>query len=117
MLASFLTDISDSGHIVPKRLATRLSMTLISLSKLAHVNRNAMQARPRSSSVQDRLGEIAEIIARAAEITKDDGAAIIWFKFQPIAGFAGKTAQDLVEEGRAAAVMLYLESVDNGAYA
>ena len=116
MLAAFLDDIRDHDMIAPRRMAERLRLPLSRLAKLAHLNRNTMAARPDSPAVQAKLGEIARIIARAADLAGDEGRAIIWFKHQPIAGF-GKTAEELVEEGQAEAVMWTLESMDQGAYA
>ncbi|EZP53334.1 MULTISPECIES: hypothetical protein [Sphingomonas] len=116
MLAAFLDDIRDADLIAPRRLAGRLRLPLTQLAKLARVNRNTMTARPESPAVQAKLGEIARIIARAAELSGDEGKAIIWFRHQPIAGF-GKTAEQLVEAGEAAAVLWTLESMDQGVYA
>lgn len=116
MLATFLDDIRDRDMIAPRRLAERLRLPMSRLAKLAHVNRNTMAAKPDSPAVQTKLGEIARIIARAAELSGDEGRAIIWFKHQPIVGF-GRTAEELVEMGRADAVIWTLESMEEGSYA
>lgn len=116
MLASFLDDIRDHDMIAPHRLAERLHLPLSRLAKLAHVNRNTMTAKPNSPAIQAKLGEIARIITRAAELSGDEGRAVIWFKHQPIVGF-GRTAEELVEEGHADAVMWTLESMEQGVYA
>ena len=117
MLAAFLDDIRDQDLIAPRRMAERLRLPMSRLAKLAHLNRNTMAARPDSPAVQTKLGEIARIIARAAELAGDEGRAIIWFKHQPIPGWAGKTAYDLVGEGKADKVLAYLEAVRSGVYA
>jgi Protein of unknown function (DUF2384) len=57
------------------------------------------------------------IIAMASEMAGDDSRAVIWFKHQPIPGWAGKTAYDLVAEGKAESVLAYLEAVRSGVYA
>ncbi len=116
MLATFFDDIRERDLIAPRRLAERLRLPMSQLAKLAHVNRNTMAAKPDSPAVQAKLGQIAAIVARAAELAGDEGRAIIWFKHQPIAGF-GKTAEQLVESGHAEAVMWTLESMEQGAYA
>lgn len=115
MLAAFLDDIRDRDMIAPRRMAERLRLPMSRLAKLAHVNRNTMAAKPESPAVQAKLGEIARIIARAAELSGDEGRAIIWFKHQPITGF-GKTAEELVEMGRADAVLEDLEREAEGVY-
>ena len=117
MLATFLNDIRDGDMIQPRRLAERLRVPMTQLSRLAHVNRNALASKPNSPAVQKRLGEIARIISRAAAMTEDEGAAIIWFKYQPIVGFGGKTAEELVEEGHADAVLWFLDDLEAGSFA
>jgi hypothetical protein len=116
MLASFLDDIRDGDMIAPRRLAERLRVPMTRLSKLAHVNRNTLSAKAGSPVVQERLGEIARIIAKAAELSGDEGRAIIWFRHQPIDALGG-TAEALVEEGHADAVMHYLRVLEAGSYA
>jgi uncharacterized protein (DUF2384 family) len=115
MLAAFLDDIRDHDLIAPRRMASRLRLPMSRLARLAHVNRNTMTAKPDSPAVQAKLGEIARIIARAADLAGDEGRAIIWFKHQPIPGF-GKTAEELVEEGHANLVMEDLERMAEGIY-
>ena len=115
MLATFIEDIRVNDMIAPRRLAERLRLPVGRLARVARVNRNTMSAKPESPAIQAKLGEIAQIIARAAELCDDEGAAVIWFKFQPITGF-GKTAEQLVEEGYAHLVLEDLEREAEGAY-
>ena len=115
MLAAFLDDVREGDLIAPQRMATRLRVPLTRLSKLAHLNRNTMMTRPDSPAVQEKLGEIARIIARAADLSGDEGRALIWFKYQPLPGW-GKTAEELVENGHAGAVLEDLERMNAGVY-
>jgi hypothetical protein len=115
MLVAFLDDIREGDLIAPKRMAARLRLPMTRLSKLAHVNRNALASKPESPAIQAKLGQIARIIARAAELSGDEGKAVIWFKYQPIPGF-GKTAEELVEQGHADLVMEDLERMADGVY-
>ena len=85
MLAAFLDDIRDGDLIAPRRMAERLRLPMTRLSRIAHLNRNTMTAHPDSPAVQAKLGEIARIITRAAELAGDEGRAIIWFRHQPTA--------------------------------
>ena len=116
MLAAFFDDIRDQDLIAPRRLAERLRLPMSRLAKIAHVNRNTMTARPESPAVQAKLGEIARIITKAAELSGDEAKALIWFKHQSVTGF-GKTAEQLVEEGQAGAVLWALEGMEQGVYA
>lgn len=115
MLAAFLDEIREGDLIAPRRMAERLRLPMTRLSKLAHLNRNTMLSRPGSPAVQEKLGQIARIIARAADLTGDEGRAIIWFKHQPIPGW-GKTAEELVEQGMAHEVLDDLERMAEGVY-
>jgi hypothetical protein len=58
-----------------------------------------------------------KILTLAKEMAGDEQRAVFWFKHQPIPGWAGKTAYDLVQEGRADQVVAYLEAVKSGVYA
>jgi uncharacterized protein (DUF2384 family) len=43
--------------------------------------------------------------------------ALAWYRSEPIVGFDGRTAMDLVREGTAHQVIDYLNAVDAGVYA
>lgn len=116
MLASFLDTVRDGDMIAPRRMAERLRVPMTQLSRLAHVNRNTLADKPGSPAVQAKLGQIARIIARAADLAGDEGRAIIWFRHQPIAGFGNRTAEELVEAGEADAVIEDLERMAEGVY-
>jgi len=117
MLASFLNDIREGDLIAPRRMAERLRVPMNRLSQLTRVNRNTLSSKPESAAVQAKLGEIAQIITRAASMTQDEGAAIVWFKHQPIVGFGGATAEALVERGQAKAVLWHLDTLEDGSFA
>lgn len=121
MLADFLTDITESkvGGISPRKLSERLRMPISGkggLTALVNLHRNTLTQSPGSDKVQQRLGEIAKILAYAAELTGDDTRAVTWFRYQPLQGFESKTAEDLVRAGHAAAVMKHLENLYHGVY-
>jgi hypothetical protein len=44
-------------------------------------------------------------------------AAYAWFRLEPLKGFSGLTAVQLVAEGRAEAVLEYVEAIDAGIHA
>ncbi|MDB5555764.1 MAG: hypothetical protein JWL86_5748 [Rhizobium sp.] len=60
--------------------------------------------------------EVLRILAIATEMTGDEDSAVIWFKQQPIPGWAGKTAYDLLTEDKPDEVLKYLEAVRSGVY-
>jgi hypothetical protein len=92
------------------RLAKQLDMPPSELAKLAGI-------APGSLGVEQALTTIVSILAMAMEMDGDKRRAAIWFKQQPIPACGGRTAHDLVGEGKANAVLAYLEAVRLGAYA
>lgn len=61
--------------------------------------------------------EVNTILALAAEMAGGEDRALNWFEHQPIPGRAGKTAFDLVREGRADKVLAYVKATRAGVYA
>ena len=54
------------------------------------------------------------VVTAAAELSGNTPQALSWFGSHPISTFDSKTAQQLVLEGRADAVLAYLESLQSG---
>lgn len=108
---------SDSAHLSARRTADALGITLTELAGLIGVARNTLTARSGARKVDAALSPLVRILSMAAEMAGGQGRAAIWFKHQPIPGWAGKTAYDLVRDGEADRVLAYLESVRAGVYA
>ncbi|MER9896563.1 antitoxin Xre/MbcA/ParS toxin-binding domain-containing protein [Mesorhizobium sp. M0130] len=97
----------------PKRVAELLGITMTELAGLTGIARNTLAAKSGARRVDTALSPIVRILAMAG----DEQRAAIWFKHQPIPGWAGKTAYDLVREGKTDKVLAYLEGVRSGIYA
>lgn len=119
MLSPFLASVvdRDSGLLSPELVGEALRMPMTRLAKLAKLHRNTLQRHPEAPAVQARLGEVARIVAAAADLVGDTGRAVVWFRHQPLAGFDGRTAEGLVADGHADAVLAHLELLRDGAYA
>ncbi|MGN6583421.1 MAG: antitoxin Xre/MbcA/ParS toxin-binding domain-containing protein, partial [Rhizobiaceae bacterium] len=94
-----------------------LGVTLSELAALTGVARNTLTARTGARRVDAALSPLVRILAMAGEMAGGEDRAAIWFKHQPIPGWAGKTAYDLVREGKADKVLAYLEAARSGVYA
>lgn len=118
-LSPFLRKVADpaSGAVSPSLMGGELKMSVAELSRVVRLHRNTLARKPGSPAVQARVGEVARIIAAAAELVGDDHRAVVWFRHQPLSGFDGSTAQELVADGRADAVLTHLEMLADGAYA
>lgn len=99
------------------RLSEKLRLTPSELAKLVGIARNTLGAKSATRKVDASLRPIARILATATEMAGDESRAAIWFKHQPIAAWAGKTACDLVSEGKTDDVLAYLEAVRAGVHA
>jgi antitoxin Xre/MbcA/ParS-like protein len=108
---------ADTPFLSARRLAEALGITLTELSALTGLARNTLTAKSGARTVDVALGPIVRILALASEMAGDDRRAAIWFKHQPIPGWSGKTAYDLVRERKADKVLAYLEAVRSGVYA
>ena len=116
---SMITPFQDAAtpYLSARRVAEGLGVTLTELAGLAGIARNTLTARRSQRTVDEALSPIVRILAMAAEMAGDEARAAIWFKHQPIPGWAGKTAYDLVRERKADKVVAYLEAVRSGVYA
>jgi Protein of unknown function (DUF2384) len=108
---------SDEPFLSPRRVAERLGVTLTELAAMIGVARNTLAAKAGGRKVDLALSPVVRILAMASEMAGGEDRAAIWFKHQPIPGWAGKTAYDLVKEGEADKVLAYLEAVRAGVYA
>lgn len=123
-MSSVAFDISTSSFgekqspfLSARRVAENLGVTLSELAALAGVARNTLTARTGARRVDAALSPLVRILAMAGEMAGGEDRAALWFKHQPIPGWAGKTAYDLVREGKADKVLAYLEAVRSGVYA
>jgi uncharacterized protein (DUF2384 family) len=119
MLGRFVTSVlaPRGGGIDPRRLSMQLKVEASTLARIAGVHRNTLQRNPQATLTQERLGLIVKVIARAAGMLGDDRRAIAWFRYQPLAGFERKTAEEMVSSGQAAAVLAHLDTLEHGGFA
>ena len=107
----------NAPFLSPRRVADQLGVTITELAGLIGVARNTLAAKGGARKADAALSPVVRILATAGEMAGGEDRAAIWFKHQPIPGWAGKTAYDLVREGKADKVLAYLEAVRSGVYA
>jgi len=108
---------ASTPFLSARRVAELLGVNLTELAGLIGVARNTLAAKAGARKVDAALSPVVRILAMAGEMAGDEQRAAIWFKHQPIPGWAGKTAFDLVQEGKSDKVLAYLEAVRAGVYA
>ncbi|MER8483860.1 antitoxin Xre-like helix-turn-helix domain-containing protein [Mesorhizobium sp. M1322] len=106
-----------SQSLSARRVAELLGVNLTELASLIGVTRSTLAANAGARKVDAALSPVVRILSMAGELAGNGQRAAIWFKHQPIPGWAGKTAYDLVREGKTDKVFAYLEGVRSGIYA
>lgn len=114
-----LAQYAEGGVFVPKKIAARLRTTSEEVARTVGLGRDAVQRkeRIRSDRTQRRLREMVEILNRVEPRFGSALVAYAWYRSEPLPGFDGQTAMQLIREGRAAEVMEFLEAVDAGVHA
>jgi hypothetical protein len=114
---AFLAELQEPGKplISPVRFAQMLHLEQQKLAELAHVHRNTVSRMPASPRLQDFLRDAVRVLAAAFALAGSADRALYWFRSHPIQDFDYKTPEALVSEGRANAVIRYIESLHAGA--
>jgi transcriptional regulator with XRE-family HTH domain len=104
----------DQPMIQPERFAEALNLQLQDLAKLAGVHRTTITETPSNAKLQRFLRDALRALSAAYEITHDRNRSLFWFRNAPIPEFGHRTAEQLVAEGKADAIVAYLSSIASG---
>lgn len=118
-METFLEAVREpkQSWISPQRVSAALNINLKRMAEVAQVHRNTLTRNPNSPEVQMRLGQVVRIVNRAAAMLGGDlERAKVWFRYEPLAGFDHKTAEQLVAAGHADAVEVHLDMLTEGVY-
>jgi hypothetical protein len=114
-----LEAFAEHGQFAPSRIAEQLRTTRDEVAQTVGLGRDAVLRPDRiaSAKTQKRLREMVEVLNRVEPRFGSALIAYAWYRSEPLAGFGGQTAMQLVREGRANEVMEYIDAVDAGVYA
>jgi len=114
-----LAQYADNGFFAPRKIAEALRTTSEEVAQTAGLGRDAVQrvTRVRSDKTQSRLREMVEIINKVEPRFGSALMAYAWYRSEPLAGFSGQTAMQLVRGGRADEVLDYIDAIDAGVHA
>jgi hypothetical protein len=114
-----LTQYADGGLFAPGKIASAFRTTSEEVARSAGLGRDAIQRkdRMRSDKTQRRLREMVEIVNKVEPRFGSALMAYAWYRSEPLPGFSGHTAMQLVREGRAGEVLDYIDAVDAGIHA
>ncbi|ABC21617.1 antitoxin Xre/MbcA/ParS toxin-binding domain-containing protein [Rhodospirillum rubrum] len=106
---------ANTPYLSPAKVSELFGFRVQELAGRAHVHRNTPTARPQTPQLQQYLQNMVRVLTVATEMTGDEGRAVFLLRNEPLRAFGYKTADTLVQEGRADAVIAYLESLTGGA--
>lgn len=105
----------NTPYLSPVKVGDFFGFRVQELAERAHVHRNTPTARPQAPQLQKYLQDMVRVLAVATEMTGDVQRAVFLLRNEPLRAFGYKTADTLIQEGRADAVIAYLESFAGGA--
>ncbi len=105
----------DTPFLSPVRVGEFFGFRVQDLAERARVHRNTPTARPHTPQLQKYLQDMLRVLTVATEMTGDPERAAFLLRNEPLKAFGYKTADTLIQEGRADAVIAYMESLAGGA--
>ena len=113
-----LTQYADDAFFAPHKIAEALRTTSAEVARSAGLSRDAVQRkeRVRSDKTQRRLREMMEVINKVEPRFGSALMAYAWYRSEPLSGFSGQTAMQLVCGGRSDEVLEYIDAVDAGVH-
>ena len=114
-----LAQYAEHGLFAPRKIASVLRTSSDDVARTLGLGRDALQRKDRvgSEKTQRRLREMIEVINKVEPRFGSALIAYAWYRSEPLAGFAGQTAMQLVRGGRADEVLDYIDAVDAGVHA
>ncbi len=114
-----ILEFAESGQFEPRRIAAALRTSSAEVAQTVGLSKDALQRRTRinSAKTQRRLRELVEVLNKVESRFGSELMAYAWFRSEPLPGFDGRTAMQLVQEGKAGEVLQYIDAVDAGVFA
>ena len=115
LFQEFVEDQAFSPALIARALRTTKSEIAGTLGLGKDAFSRASRVRARKTQV--RLRQMLEILNRVEAATGSALAAYAWFRAEPLPGFGGATANQLLREGRADHVHAHLDRIMAGGHA
>ncbi len=114
-----ITNFTEAGQFEPRKIAAALRTSAEEVAMTVGLGKDALQRRTRinSDKTQRRLRELVEILNKVEPRFGSELMAYAWYRSEPLPGFDGRTAMQLVQEGKAQQVLEYIDAVDAGVFA
>tara|TARA_R100001163_G_C5026710_1_gene168053 strand:+ start:731 stop:1081 length:351 start_codon:yes stop_codon:yes gene_type:complete len=114
-----LADIAEGEPVVPGKLAKLLRTDVEEIAWTIGFDESALK-RQSSRHAPDTQRRLRDLVDALLILTPRFGSPIMayaWYRSVPLAGFAGWTAMQLAQAGKAEELYSYLQAVDAGVFA
>lgn len=110
---------AEQGLFAPRKMMAALRTTSEELARSLGLGKDAIQRKDRIASdrTQRRLRQMAEVLNKVEPRFGSALLAYAWYRSEPLPGFSGQTAMQLVQANRVDDVLAYIDAIDAGVHA
>lgn len=114
-----MRELVDDNLISPERLARQLKTTKKEIGETLGIAPESLSRRQRiaSMSVQTSLRHLVEILNAVTPAVGNSVMGYAWYRSEPIAGFGGRTPEEIVKSGEIDALKAHILRRLEGGYA
>ncbi len=107
---------AEDGANDPRKLIALLGTTGDELARTLGLDKDATH-RMESDDIQRRLGSMIAVLSKVEPRFGSIIMAYAWYRSEPLSGFSGQTAMELVRCDRVQDVLTYIDAVNAGVHA
>ena len=113
-----ISNIAKNSQLEPRQIAAILRTSIEEIAMTLGLSKDALQCRTpaQSNKTQRCLRELVEVLTKVEPRFGSDVVAYAWYRSEPLPGFDGRTAMQLVQDGKAQHVFEYIDAVDAGLF-
>ena len=114
-----MDEYMDRGQFDPKMIALILRTTIDELADTLGLEKDDLQFKHRiaSDQTQRRLRQFVEVLNTVEQRFRSKLMAYAWYRSEPLAGFGGQTAMQLVCKDRSEDILNFVDAIDCGLHA
>lgn len=114
-----IQDCAENGEFDPRKIVELLHTSSGEFARTLGLGKDAFQHKERIASerTQHRIRQMVEVLSKIEPRLGSAIVAYAWYRSEPIPGYAGQTAMELVQSGRAEDVLAFIDAVNAGVHA
>ena len=107
---------AEDGARDPRKLIAQLGTTGDEFARTLGLDKDDPR-RMESDDIQRRIGSMIEVLSKVEPRFGSAIMAYAWYRSEPLSGFSGQTAMELVRCDRVQDVLTYIDAVNAGVHA